>query len=509
MTVMRRLLAPLASPETYRALLYQLVGLALGSVAFGVLIAGWTTTLVLAITPLVFPLLFALRWVVGQLARVQGLAADALLGTSTSVPTRTTRGASFWTRALNVLRDPAFWKQQAQLLLSWPMALVPLAVLSWGLQLLTLPVWQRWVDSSDVFGFLEIDSFVETLPAAAAGFVVLLGLAHALGPYTRFCRWLASRLLTGEPGRRRFVSPAELRARRFRALTILSLVSTSIVVVLVVIWELTSDGGYFWPIWPLLSLALVVGIPGWIVAVLENPDIPRITLGSRALAIQVGVSVVVSGFLVGVWAITGGGYFWPVWAALGFALLAAVHAAVVYGLREHRIERMRASRDAAVDVQEAELRRIERDLHDGAQARLVALGMSIGMAEEKLRTDPEGAMVLLAEARRGREAGARGAPRPRAGHPPADPHGPRARGGSRGARPTRARCRSRSPPTSHADRRRPSRPPPTSSSPRRSRMRSSTRMPTASTSGCGSRTARSSPRSRTTAGAARTPRGTA
>jgi signal transduction histidine kinase len=54
-----------------------------------------------------------------------------------------------------------------------------------------------------------------------------------------------------------------------------------------------------------------------------------------------------------------------------------------------------------VSVQETELRRIERDLHDGAQARLVALGMSLGMAEEKLRTDPEGAIVLLAEARTG------------------------------------------------------------------------------------------------------------
>jgi signal transduction histidine kinase len=52
-----------------------------------------------------------------------------------------------------------------------------------------------------------------------------------------------------------------------------------------------------------------------------------------------------------------------------------------------------------VNVQESELRRIERDLHDGAQARLVALGMSIGMAEEKLRTDPEAARLLLAEAR--------------------------------------------------------------------------------------------------------------
>jgi signal transduction histidine kinase len=52
-----------------------------------------------------------------------------------------------------------------------------------------------------------------------------------------------------------------------------------------------------------------------------------------------------------------------------------------------------------VDVQEAELRRIERDLHDGAQARLVALGMSLGMAEQKLAEDPEAARQLLAEAR--------------------------------------------------------------------------------------------------------------
>ena len=54
-----------------------------------------------------------------------------------------------------------------------------------------------------------------------------------------------------------------------------------------------------------------------------------------------------------------------------------------------------------MDAQEAELRRIERDLHDGAQARLVALGMNLGMAEQKLETDPEAVRELLAEARRG------------------------------------------------------------------------------------------------------------
>jgi signal transduction histidine kinase len=52
-----------------------------------------------------------------------------------------------------------------------------------------------------------------------------------------------------------------------------------------------------------------------------------------------------------------------------------------------------------VDAQAAELRRIERDLHDGAQARLVSLGMAIGLAEEIVERDPAGARKLLAEAR--------------------------------------------------------------------------------------------------------------
>ena len=54
-----------------------------------------------------------------------------------------------------------------------------------------------------------------------------------------------------------------------------------------------------------------------------------------------------------------------------------------------------------VEQQDTDLRRIERDLHDGAQARLVALGMNLGMAEQKLATDPESGAACLAEAREG------------------------------------------------------------------------------------------------------------
>jgi signal transduction histidine kinase len=64
-----------------------------------------------------------------------------------------------------------------------------------------------------------------------------------------------------------------------------------------------------------------------------------------------------------------------------------------------RINELTRSRDDAVDTQAAEIRRIERDLHDGAQARLVSLGMSLGLAEQLLAADPDAAQQLLAEAK--------------------------------------------------------------------------------------------------------------
>ena len=64
-----------------------------------------------------------------------------------------------------------------------------------------------------------------------------------------------------------------------------------------------------------------------------------------------------------------------------------------------RVGQLTESRQEAVDASAAELRRIERDLHDGAQARLVALGMNIGFAEQVLRDNPDLALTLLAEAR--------------------------------------------------------------------------------------------------------------
>jgi signal transduction histidine kinase len=64
-----------------------------------------------------------------------------------------------------------------------------------------------------------------------------------------------------------------------------------------------------------------------------------------------------------------------------------------------RVSQLTVTRAQAVDASAAELRRIERDLHDGAQARLAALGMNIGLAEQMVREQPDLAVELLAEAR--------------------------------------------------------------------------------------------------------------
>ena len=64
-----------------------------------------------------------------------------------------------------------------------------------------------------------------------------------------------------------------------------------------------------------------------------------------------------------------------------------------------RVQRLTESRSHAVDAATSELRRIERDLHDGAQARLVALGMNLRAVERVLPTNPHAALALVAEAR--------------------------------------------------------------------------------------------------------------
>ena len=66
---------------------------------------------------------------------------------------------------------------------------------------------------------------------------------------------------------------------------------------------------------------------------------------------------------------------------------------------EEQVARLNSIRADLTQTQAAELERIERSLHDGAQARMVALGMHLSAAERLVDTDPEQAKQILREAR--------------------------------------------------------------------------------------------------------------
>jgi signal transduction histidine kinase len=175
----------------------------------------------------------------------------------------------------------------------------------------------------------------------------------------------------------------------------------SVNLLLLAVWALTRRG-YFWPEWTLLPLGFLLFAHGWLVFVARRPQRWPLT---RPLAGQLGISAALWCTLVGVWAVTTRAYFWPVWVLLGFLVVAGLHLTVVVLVspsRRQLVERvgvLTATRAAAVEEQEARLRRIERDLHDGAQARLVALGMTLALAEQRFRDDPDGARELVGEAR--------------------------------------------------------------------------------------------------------------
>ncbi|MFC9242716.1 sensor histidine kinase [Streptomyces sp. NPDC057136] len=100
------------------------------------------------------------------------------------------------------------------------------------------------------------------------------------------------------------------------------------------------------------------------------------------------------------------------WVLRWHPVLADLSAGWTHGLLDsspsaelsRRIAQLTESRAGAVAAHGAELRRIERDLHDGAQARIVALSMRIGLAKQLLDSDPTAARARLDEAQDGAEA---------------------------------------------------------------------------------------------------------
>ena len=410
MSLLRRhVAAPLGEGRALRQLAFVASAIPLGTAWFVLLVTGWSLGLGLLITLLGLPVLLALAFAVRGGADLERLLADALLGT------RLGGGRPVWTgsflRSLwGWLSDPAAWREQAYLLLRFvagiPLGAVALGVIFEGLRTLTAPLhYYAWGDG--FYGFWEVDTFSEAVLLVPVG-VVLLGLSVPLitGMGALWAFLARGLLAAGEPrraaerGPRPVAAPATGPRRGApRGLAIHATVYATLNAALIVIWLSTTPGGYFWPVWPLLALGLILGIHA--IVVLAPRLFPDSGRRAVALARHVGVAAAVALFLTLIWAVTTpGAYFWPIWPILALAATVALSAAIVavgVGRREaeaaERIDVLQTTRAGAVGAQTAELQRIERDLHDGAQARLVALAMDLGLAKDKMTDDDARALV--------------------------------------------------------------------------------------------------------------------
>ena len=345
--------------------------------------------------------LLACRW----FARVERRRAAIVLGAPIPERYPPAAGGSWTGRLQALLGDATTWRDFAWTALAGVVALPlsALAVTLWGLVLglVTLPAWYWSLPGSADVGIWGIDTLPRALAAAGAGLlllpiagIVVRGLTVVELAFMRGL--LAPRgpapVWAGEPG-----------ARSDRAVAFglpLSLhVSFALLIgaVLAIVWAATGLG-YFWPVWSWLGLAITVALR----VVAQRAALAR---GDAVAALRANAEL--GGLVVAVcwvvWALAGGGYPWPFWPLLAIATALAGRAAFVFRDRlpwareqalAQRVDVLTRTRRGALDVQAAELRRIERDLHDGAQARLVSLTMQLGRAEERVADQPELAALL-------------------------------------------------------------------------------------------------------------------
>ena len=166
------------------------------------------------------------------------------------------------------------------------------------------------------------------------------------------------------------------------------------------------DVVYILVLFPLAILEFSVVVTLWVTAIGLVAS-PLMVAGLRSLGLRQFLDGAVSvwGWAIVV-AVAVGLLLVPVAASVSRGVM-ILHRAVVQGLLcvdpaealRQDVKRLRGSRSAALELEASELRRLERDLHDGVQQRLVVLAIDLGMAEARIDTDPASAKAMVAGAR--------------------------------------------------------------------------------------------------------------
>ena len=384
-----------------RDLLFNLAGLPTAIIASVLWSVGTMVSLVLAITYVglfaALGTLLAMRW----LARVERRRAAIVLGEPIEERYRplSEEPRSYAARLHELIGEGTTWRDFAWAA-GWgwigPLA-AGLAVGLWvGVAgMVAMPAWYWALPDGD----FAIDTFSLALATTAVGLLLV-----------PVCGWLVRAITATEVAAMRFVlrprgevastpapasAPAPALGPPFELHVSLALLAALVVTI---IWIAT--GGYFWPVWVWFGLAVTVSLHAVAVrAWAARHDRER----SFRVKVEFCALIAIYGWII--WALSGFGYLWPIWPMLGMGTVLALRALFLYGDRlpwvdrrklVQRVDVLTRTRQGALDVQAAELRRIERDLHDGAQARLVALTMHLGRAEERLGDQPEVAALVRA-----------------------------------------------------------------------------------------------------------------
>jgi len=391
---------------------YLTIGLLTSALALAVWITGLSLSLSLVILivglPIVIASAYAFRWT----AELDRRNAAWLLGR----PVRGTyrgSGQGLRGRLTSTLRDPQTSRDLVWLVLHSALGMIfgiaALGLVASMFAFLTVPLWYWALPAGAEIGIWNADTLLESfalvalaVPIAAISVGLLRVMAIAESS-------LAVSLLDSDDDAvtTTVASASDVpRARRFDPQIALSLhiALTALICLLMALIWLASGTGYFWPAWVWLGVGGVLGLHVVIFRAIKAPPEQ-----GRSVRVHAEIDGLIVGFLIIVWALASfGAPFWPFWPALGLSVPLAVHALVVYRDRLNpkrerelveRVDELTRTRRGALDVQAAELRRIERDLHDGAQARLVSLSMLVGRAEEQLADRPEVAALV----RRARE----------------------------------------------------------------------------------------------------------
>jgi signal transduction histidine kinase len=309
----------------------------------------------------------------------------------------------------STLADPQTWRDLVWLvvhsMVGFAFGAVALSLVAMVAGVATLPAWYWSLPHGADVGVWHAgglgQAFALALLAVPLAVVTVLALRGMAIAESR----LAESLLGGDDGSMDSPAANVARSRRFDPHVALSMhvALTALVAVLMTAIWMGSGFGYFWPAWVWIGIAAPLALHLVIHRAHGAPPVR-----GRGVRVHAEVDGVIVGYLTCVWALAGGGTFWPLWPALGLGIPLAVHALVVYRDRlnparerelTERVDELTRTRRGALDVQAAELRRIERDLHDGAQARLVSLSMLVGRAEDQLADRPEVAALV----RRARE----------------------------------------------------------------------------------------------------------